>query len=131
MKFLRDWVLHNAGLKLLALGTAFLLWFLYTADPPADVGYQVPVFFRNLPEGLTLSGEEPVQARVVLRGRPALLRRLQPAELSLEVDLAGRPAGELLVSPNEDNLKGSLGAQLTRIVPSPIRVKLVPRQSPR
>ena len=49
MRWLRQFVLRNAGMKLLALAISFLLWSTYTAEPFAEVGYNVPIAFVNVP----------------------------------------------------------------------------------
>ena len=127
MSFFRNWVLHNWGLKLLALVLSFLLWATYTAEPVAEEKYEAPIVFRNLPEGTDLSGEEPAVAHVVMRGRGTLLRRLQPADLALTVDLTGQAAGESLIHLTQGHINLPLGTEVVRITPAEARVRLVPR----
>ena len=84
MGFLRKYVFANAGLKLLALAISFLLWATYTAEPYAEVGFQVPLEFTTMPTQLEMSGDVPTVVHVRVRGRSALLaphgcRRSEPA----------------------------------------------------
>ena len=118
----------NWPLKLLALITSFLLWAAYTAEPLAEAGYSVPVIFRNLPDGMDLSGEETTQVHVVLRGRAALLRRLQPSNLALQVDVGPHDDAEFAVQLSSAQMEFPLGAQLVGLSPRELRVKLVRRQ---
>lgn len=127
--FLREWVLHNWGLKLLALGISFLLWTTYTAEPVAEVGFQVPLEFRNIPKDLEISGDVPTQVRVRIRGRSALLRRLTPADLGISVDLAGEAAGEKLLQLTADLVDAPYGATVVRVAPSQVRLLLVKRHA--
>ncbi len=127
--FLREWVLHNWGLKLLALGISFLLWTTYTAEPVAEVGFQVPLEFRNIPKDLEISGDVPTQVRVRIRGRSALLRRLTPADLGISVDLAGEAAGEKLLQLTADLVDAPYGATVVRVAPSHLRLLLVKRHA--
>ena len=129
MNLFRRWVLHNWGLKLLALALSFFLWATYTAEPVAEEKYEAPIVFRNLPEGTDLSGEEPAVAHVVMRGRAALLRRLQPADLALTVDLSGRAPGESVIRLTQGHISLPLGTELVRITPAEARVRLVPRSA--
>ena len=91
MRLLRRVFLHNLRLKLIALGISFFLWATYTAEPFEQIGYNVPVAYVNVPDGLAVSGAPPNAVRVVLRGRSGLLRRLGPNDLTLDVDLAAAP----------------------------------------
>ena len=121
-------LVNNWPLKLLALVTSFFLWAAYTAEPLAEAGYNVPVIFRNLPADKDLSGEEATQVHLVLRGRAALLRRLETADLALQVDVGPRAENEFNVQLSTAQLDLPLGAQLVRLNPRELRVKLVPRQ---
>ena len=129
LHFLREWVLNNWGLKLLALAISFLLWTTYMTEPFSEVGYFVPLEFRNVPSSLEISGDMPTQVRLRLRGRSGLLRRLTPADLSIAVDLSGRPAGEALVPLTPDQVRVPYGATVVSIAPPEVRVPLVPRRT--
>ncbi len=131
MRLLRERVLSNWGLKLLALALSFMLWTTYTAPPLAEVGYLVPLEFNNIPRELEISGEVPTQAHVRVRGRSALLRRLTPADLGITVDLSGRPAGETFIPLTPEQVATPYGASVVRLAPSQVRVLLVPRRASR
>ena len=129
MRFLREWVLSNWLLKLIALGLSFLLWTTYTAEPIVEVGYLVPLEFRNIPADLEISGEVPTQVHVRVRGRAALLRRLSPAGLEVAVDLAGRRPGETRIHLSPDQVTAPYGATVVSISPTEVRVPLLPRRT--
>lgn len=127
MSLLRELVLNNWHLKLLALLISFLLWSTYTAEPSAEMGYVVPLEFRDVPEPLEISGEVPTQVHVRLRGRPALLRRLTPGDLTISVRLGGLPEGEARIPLRPGLVETPFGAEVAAISPSEIRVRLAPR----
>ncbi len=129
MGFFRDWVLHNWGLKLLALGISFLLWTTYTGEPIAEVSYPVPIEFNNLPKELEISGDVPAQARVRVRGRSALLRRLTPVDLGVSVDLSGAHPGDNPIPLTPDQVAAPYGATVVRVTPAQVRVTLTPRRA--
>ena len=130
MRILRRVFLHNLRLKLIALGISFFLWATYTAEPFAQVGYNVPVFYVNVPEGLAVSGAPPNVVRVVLRGRSGLLRRLTPADLTLNVDLATAPSGEVPVRLLPAMVDIPYGTEVVRLAPAEFQVSLVPAKTP-
>jgi len=53
---LRALLLNDFWLKLLALAISFSLWTAYTAEPFAQVGFNVPLEYVNVPNGLAISG---------------------------------------------------------------------------
>jgi YbbR domain-containing protein len=124
MSFFRKWVLHNWSLKLLALVVSFLLWASYTSEPFVEVGYVVPLEYLNIPTHLELSGDAETHVRVYVRGRAAVLRRLSPADLAIQVDLASTVPGESLVHVTSSQIDVPLGLEVVRIIPSEIRVRL-------
>jgi len=127
MNLLRSIFLHNAGLKLLSLLIAFLLWSTYTSEPRVEVGYDVPVEFVHLADNIEVGPDVPLRVHVRLRGRPIALRRLSPADITVRVDLAGRSAGEMVYRPTADQLELPLGVELVSISPKELRIPLQPR----
>ena len=129
MGWVRRWVLHNWGLKLLALALSFLLWITYTGEPIAEQSYSVPIQFLNLPPNFEISGDLPAQVHVRVRGRSVLLRRLSPTDLSIGVDLNGARLGDNLFPLVADRLAVPYGTRGVRISPSEVRVKVVFRHA--
>jgi hypothetical protein len=127
MNFFRKWVLHNLGLKLLALLTSFLVWATYTSEPFVEVGFAAPLEYLNIPSDLDLSGEVPTHAKVYVRGRSAVVRRVSPSDLAIQVNLSGTRSGETLVYITSKNLEIPFGLELVRISPSELRVRLAER----
>lgn len=131
MHFLREWVSNDWGLKLLALALSLLLWTTYKAEPVSEVGYLVPLEFSGISGDLEISGDPPTQVQVRVRGRSALLRRLSRSDLSIDVDLTGHRASEMLIHLTPDLVAAPFGVTVVRITPSQVRVLLVPRREPR
>ena len=129
MRALRNLFLRDVWLKLLALVIAILIWSTYRAEPFVEIGYLVPLEFRNIPESLEISGDIPTQVHVRVRGRSAVLRRLAPADLALTVDLTGRTAGESQLRLTGSEIEAPLGAEVVRIWPPEIRLNLMPRRA--
>jgi YbbR domain-containing protein len=128
MPLLRNWIFNNWHLKLIALLAAFLLWSTYTSEPAAEVAFVVPIEFRNIPPNLELSGDIPVQVRLRVRGRSALLRRLSPVDLGITVDLASAKPGEMLIQLTPDMVETPYGSTVVRITPADFHLSFVPRK---
>lgn len=130
MGFLRKYVLANAGLKLLALAISFLLWATYTAEPYAEVGFQVPLEFTTMPAQFEMSGDIPTVAHVRVRGRSALLRRMVPADLNLRLDMKDGKEGTTILRITPELVGAPYGATVVQVAPTEIHVTLVPRHGP-
>jgi YbbR-like protein len=130
MRLFRRLFLHNLSLKLIALGISFFLWAMYTAEPFEQVGYNVPVAYVNVPEGLAVGGAPPNAVRVVLRGRSGLLRRLTPTDLTLVVDLATAPSGDVPIRLSPSMVGVPYGTEVLRLAPAEFHVSLVGTKIP-
>ena len=129
MNFLRKYVFANAGLKILALAISFVLWTTYTAEPYAEVGFQVPLEFTTMPPQLEMSGDVPTSAHVRVRGRSALLRRMVSADLNLRLDMKDGKPGTATLELTPALVGAPYGATIVEVAPSEIHVTLVPRHS--
>jgi hypothetical protein len=129
-RLLRKYVFANAGLKLLALGISFFLWATYTAEPFAEVGFQVPLEFTSMPPQLEISGDIPTVAHVRVRGRSALLRRMIAADLNLRLDLMDEKLGTASLRITPGMVGAPFGATVVEVSPDEIHVTLVPRHGP-
>jgi hypothetical protein len=125
MRLIRRIFLHNLRLKLIAVGISFFLWATYTAEPFAEVFYNVPVAYVNVPDGLTVAGAPPLVIRVALRGRSGLLRRLTPADLTLDVDLATAPSGDVSIRLSPNMVGVPYGTEVIRLAPAEFHLSLV------
>ncbi len=130
MRFLREYIFANAGLKLLALGISFVLWATYTSEPFAEVGFQVPIEFTSMPPRLEMSGDVATSVRVRVRGRSAFLRRMVPADLTLQMDMKDAKEGSSTLNITPEMVGAPFGASVVQISPSEIHVTLVQRRGP-
>lgn len=128
LRLLRKYVFANAGLKLLALAVSFLLWSTYTSEPFAEVGFQLPLEFTNMPAQLEISGDIPTVAHVRVRGRSALLRRIISADLNLRLDMKDGKEGTSSLHIAPEMVGAPYGATVVEVSPAEIHVTLVPRR---
>src|SRR6266436_5127720 len=98
MRFLRKYILANAGSKVLALAISFLLWATYTSEPYAEVGFQVPLEFTTMPSELEMAGEVPTVGPVRVGGRSALRRRVISADLNLRLEMKKGKQGSMAIN---------------------------------
>jgi len=129
MNFLRKYVFHNFGLKVLSLGVAVLLWMAVTRDPVAEVALNVPIEFHNAPEHLEISSETIPQVQVRVRGPVRAVRDISAAEVHAVIDMANVQPGEHTYDLSPARIHVPDGVQVVQAVPSQIRISFDRRES--
>jgi YbbR domain-containing protein len=120
--FFRRYLAHNFGLKLISLALATGLWLAVSRDEQAEVPIEVPIEFRNVPEGLEISSEHIPEAQIRLRGPERLIRRLQRSDIHMEVDLAGTKPGERTFDLSSRQVHQPFGLEVVLIVPGQLHL---------
>lgn len=101
-EFFRRHVVHNFWLKMISIAFAVGLWVAVTRDQQSEVPIEVPIEFRNVPQGIEISSEHIPEVQVRLRGAERLMRRLQRSDVEVRVDLTGIKPGERTFDLNAD-----------------------------
>jgi YbbR domain-containing protein len=100
-----DRLLRRWHLKILALALAFAVWVAVTGEGRGVQDFRVPVEVV-LGSSATLAGTPPTNVTVRLRGPDSLLRRMDPYDLTIRVDLRDAAAGERTVQLTSRNVSG-------------------------
>ena len=121
--YLRDYVLENTGLKVLALMITAVMWLSVASRPVREVTLQeVPVRFPDLPNDLTITKYDARSARVTLRGPSDAVDPIRASDLSLVAEMTAVEPGVRVIQLKLDrsSLRGS--AEEIGIEPRSIRV---------
>lgn len=121
----------NWGLRTLALAIAVLVWVGYHSEPAAEMTFQAPLEFRNVPHNLELSGDFPPTVRVRVRGRPAVLQEATPGQFAVVVDLSRAGSGATVLHLAPSMIAAPLGTEVVRVTPEEVGVRLAERSLPR
>jgi len=127
--FLRQYVLHNLSLKLIALGLAVGLWLAVDREPVAEVAVDTAIEFQNMPANLEISSENIPKAQVRLRGPERVVRRLQPSEVYGEINLTGVKPGERTYDLTARQIHRPPELEVVQVVPSQIHLAFDSRVS--
>jgi len=118
--FLRRYVLHNLGLKLVSLALAVGLWLAVARDPMAEVAVNVPIEFHNMPENLEISAENIPTAQIRLRGPQRMVHQLRPSDVYVGVELSGLKPGERTFDLTDRQIHRPAGLEVVQVVPSQV-----------
>jgi YbbR domain-containing protein len=116
-------ILRNAGLKLLSVVLAALLWLVVSGEQIVERALRVPLEFTNLPAQLELVGDPPNLVDVRVRGSSGTLSRIAGGELVAILDLhAARPGQRLFHLSNAD-VRTPFGIQVVQVTPSNVSIR--------
>ncbi len=120
--FLQRYVFKNAGLKVISLLLAVGLWLAVAGNPVAEVAITIPIELHNFPQNLEIANERIPEAQVRVRGPERLIRRLEPSEIHVELDLAGSKAGERTFDLSAQQVRESRELEVVQIIPTQVHL---------
>ncbi len=89
-EYLKDYILENTGLKVLALLITAVLWLSVASRPVQQVTLRnVPILFQNLPESpnLEVTDTDVPSAQVYLEGPRDIVDSIRPNEVTVFADM--------------------------------------------
>ncbi len=120
--FFRRNLLHNLGLKLLALAIAVGLWVAVAVEPVSEVAVDVPIALHDMPPNLEISSESIPKAQIRLRGAERAIRRLEPADIFAELELTGTHPGERTFDLTARQVHHPRELTVVQVVPSEVHL---------
>jgi YbbR domain-containing protein len=116
------WPFRHAGLKLLSLGLAILLWMVIAGDQTVERGLRVPLELQQFPPELELLGEPPTAVDVRLRGASDTLTRLGPGEVVAVLDLGTARPGRRLFQLTPEHVRAPFGVEVVQVTPASVAI---------
>lgn len=111
----------NIGLKLLSLALAIGLWmFVNAGQHGALESFQAPISYRDLPPGFLITNPHPEFVRIQVAGPRTLLSLIDPARLTLHLDLTGVGVGQASFKIGPDSFAVPRQTNVTSVSPSQI-----------
>ena len=94
LELFRRYVLHNLGLKVLALAISVGLWWVVSRDPMVESVVTAPIEFLHAPDNLLMTADSPFEVKVAVSGPERIIRKIDESEINATIDLAGVKPGE-------------------------------------
>ena len=126
MRFFRDLVTRNRGLKLIAFLLAFVLWLVLIPEEKtySERTLTVPLETRGLPMDMELVERPAATVDVTIRASNRLLNEVGPADLSVRIDLERASVYQELYPLNASSVEVPQGVEVVGISPNMLRLKL-------
>jgi len=116
------WPFRHFGLKLLALATALLLWYVVSGEETVERGLRVPLELQQLPAGVELTGDVPTTVDVRVRGGSSTLSRVLAGDVVAVLDLRSARPGRRLFPLTADQVRVPFGVDVVQITPSAVAI---------
>jgi YbbR domain-containing protein len=122
LKRIRSLFFHNFLWKVLSLAIAVTIWALVATEPELSTFATVRLEYKNLPEGLEVSGGPMNSVVLELHGPQSELRGVgDTVRPSVVLDMSNVDPGEHTFPIGSGNVKLARGVQLVRAIPSQVR----------
>jgi YbbR domain-containing protein len=120
---IRRLLTENLGWKAGALAISLLLWWGLVGEPEITASISVPVQYLNMPKEMEISSDVLERVHLEIRGPSAKLSAdgLKEAAIILDLASVSKP-GERTFRVEPANVYIPLGVELTRAVPSQVRI---------
>lgn len=123
---LRGYLFRNFSLKLTSLFLSLLLWIALNGEPKSEVGFRVPLEFRNTPSKVEVLSDSVNTVDIRVLASSSLVKRITPSEISATVNLSNWSLGERTYKLTGENIRIPFGAIVTKITPNTIRLRFEP-----
>jgi len=119
--------LENALLKIAALVFAIALWFLVVGEKRTEVGFLIPLEFKNLPGDMIIAGEPLHEIEVRVLGSKKILANLSPVQLTATLDLSTAKEGINSFIISSRDIKIPKGVKVIKINPASLLIHIEPQ----
>jgi len=121
-----DFIKHNSYLKLLAVGSALVIWFFFSFQAETvQRSFSLPIVYRNLPERLFIQESEPREVTVTFVSRGQLaFERIDERLIEIAVDAKNFSEGRNVIVLSEDMIIHPASFSVVEVVPSQITVQV-------
>jgi YbbR domain-containing protein len=118
----------NAGLKLLALLLALIVWFVVSAPRRESVSERtlpVPLSIVGMPAELMITTPVPETVNVRLRGRVSVIRSLSSQNLAVTIDMRNwAQPGDASITIRSQAINAPEGVDVVSVEPNKVRFRL-------
>lgn len=115
-------IFNNLGLKIASVLLAIVLWIFVTSRGQSEISIEVPLEFKNIPQGLELTSYSVRTVSLNIRGQERLLKNIKPSDIRPYVDLSRARKGESIHYINKEDIKVPPSITITNVNPTSIKV---------
>ena len=115
-------IFNNLGLKIASVLLAIVLWIFVTSRGQSEISIEVPLEFKNIPQGLEIVSYSVKTVSLNIRGQERLIKNIKPSDIRPYVDLSRARKGESIHYINKEDIKVPPSITVTNVNPTSIKV---------
>src|SRR4030042_3516539 len=115
-------ILENLGLKLTAVFLSIVLWIFVTSRGQSEISFDVPIEFKDIPQGLEIVTHSVKVISLNMRGQERLLKNIKPADISVSLDLSKAKKGEGTYYVHREDIRLPHAITVSNFNPSNVKV---------
>lgn len=108
----------------MAVAFAVALWFLVIGEKRTEVGFLIPLEFRNLPKDMIIVGEPVRDVEVRALVSKKAMTNLSSAQLTASIDLSAAKPGQNNRRIAHTDIKAPKGVEVIKVNPSSVTLHL-------
>ena len=113
---------ENIGLKIAAVLLSIVLWIFVTSRGQSEIAIDIPLEFKNIPQGLELVNYSAKEISLSVKGQERLIRSIKPSDIQAYIDLGKTKKGESVYYITRDDIKLPRAIDVINISPSSVKV---------
>jgi YbbR domain-containing protein len=119
---MRRLLFENIGLKIVAVLLSVLLWVFVTSRGQSEISIDVPLEFKDIPQGLELVNYSAKEISLSIKGQERLIKSIRPADIQAYINLSKTKKGESIYYITRDDIKLPPAIDIINISPSSVKV---------
>ena len=119
---MKKFFVDNLGLKIAAVLLSIALWFFVTSRGQSEISIDVPLEFKNIPQGLELVNHGTKTVNLNIKGQERFIKTVSASNVRVSLDLSKAKRGEGMYSINREDIKLPRSITVTNISPPSVRV---------
>jgi len=113
---------ENIGLKIAAVLLSIVLWVFVTSRGQSEIAVDIPLEFKNIPQGLELVNYSAKEISLSIKGQERLIKNINPSDIQVYIDLGKTKKGESIYYITRDDIKLPRAIDVINISPSSVKV---------
>jgi YbbR domain-containing protein len=117
-------LLDHAGLKIVSLVLAVLLWSVIAGEKTLEVGFVVPLELQNVPPNVEIVSGVPDAIEVRVRAAAAIIQQIDNEDLAVQLDISDVSPGERIFHLSDAVVRRPFGVTVVRLSPAILTLTL-------
>ena len=113
---------ENLGLKIASILLAIVMWIFVTSRGQSEMSIDVPIEFKNLPQGIELVSYNVKEVSLNIKGQERFIKNIKSPDIRVSIDLSKAKIGEGIYYINREDIKLPRSITVSNINPSSVKV---------